>query len=162
MTSSTFDPTPFRPRELRRDDPAVDLRARQIMAMSVGMHPLAVVVEPGLKLHPDAPVTSDGDPHRLLGRRCRNCVHMIERKCTLGWSPEEGGTAVESRTAHRATASATTNVAAWWPGCDDHEHAGDALIRDGGPEEHAVAADWFARDRVNPPVPLPWPDRRAA
>lgn len=90
-----------------------------------GYHPLG---EP-IRLHPDAPRELDSEEARrsdATGPRCGSCKYRQQidvgqagqrrvPKCMLP-------TMVGDRTTYpRETASETSDVAAWWPGCTDYE-----------------------------------------
>jgi len=86
---------------------------RQLEALRHGRHPLGLCFGARLRLHPDAPPADD---RAAPGPRCGTCVFRQPwgahgfAKCLRG----EGGW---------ATHSASSDVRAWWPGCEHWEEA---------------------------------------
>lgn len=125
----TADPTLFDVPGAEPPPPAEPLSpdrrrtARQHAAAAAGVHPLALVFGPAVRVHPDP------------DRRCGNCQHRGTAgrarypKCLFGyqrtelparhWRRRHGATHEVSMP--RVTSGAATDVRAWWPGCTDHQ-----------------------------------------
>lgn len=121
MTEPLFDIDPARtvPGPEPEPDPNAGLSAdrkrtkRQRAQLAKGRHPIT-----GYTLHPEA---APGDDRAAPGRRCGDCVFREQMgyhrrtyaKCVL--PGPSGGTPY-------VTHGAGTDVRAWWPGCQRHEH----------------------------------------
>jgi hypothetical protein len=87
-------------------------RARQYNALLSGSHPLSLATGHHISLHAEAAPADDRD---APGRRCGTCTW---RKQTGHHSRSYPKCGIDHR---RLTHGAGTDVAAWWPGCTDHE-----------------------------------------
>ncbi len=124
MTLALFDADPapaLPPPEPLSPDRRRTLRQHQ--AVENGVHPLALVFGPAVRVHSDP------------ARRCGNCRHRCPSgahaypKCLLGYQRTElppddhrrrsGQTHAVSMP--RVSSGAATDVRAWWPACTDHE-----------------------------------------
>lgn len=116
---------------------------RQREAVENGVHPLALV-DPQVRIHPDADRTANRGDGRNLPLRCGSCIHRINLGYHAGSYPKctaprgVGADEYEAHSPRLVTHSAATDVRAWWPACTEYSPGDTAVSRD--------AARWIPDD----------------
>lgn len=109
------------PRPAQVEELSADRRRtiRQLDALRHGRHPLGLVIDYPIRLHPDAPPADDreADGPRCGGCRFRQVLGYHTRsypKCLRGGDQDRG-------TGPFVAHSTATDVRRWWPACEHWE-----------------------------------------
>jgi hypothetical protein len=124
MTLALFDadPPPAAPPPAEKLSPDRLRTQRQHDAVARGVHPLALVFGPAVRVHQDADRSCGNCRFRAPGRypKCMYGYGRVEIPATKRYPGGPTYRVVWPRGSH----GPATDVRAWWPACTDHEPAG--------------------------------------